>query len=35
MASLWLALYAVIVGVAVLGKVGSGRAVEIATAVIQ
>ena len=35
MASLWLALYAVIVGVAVLGKVGSGRAVEIATALIQ
>ena len=35
MASLWLAFYAVIIGVAVLGKVGSGRAVEMATALIQ
>ena len=35
MAGLWLAFYAVIVGVTVLGKVGSGRAVEIATTFIQ
>jgi hypothetical protein len=35
MASLWLAFYAVIIGVTVLGKVGSGRAVEIATAFTQ
>jgi hypothetical protein len=35
MASLWLAFYAVIIGVTVVGKVSSGRAVEIATAFTQ
>jgi hypothetical protein len=35
MATLWLALYAVIVGVTMLGKVGAGRAVETATALIK
>jgi len=36
MAALWLALYAVIIGVAVIGKGGVGRAVEtVTTAFIQ
>ena len=35
MAAIWLAVYAVIMGVTILGKAGVGRAVEMATALLH
>lgn len=35
MAAIWLAVYAVIMGVAVFGKAGAGRAIEMVTALVK